>query len=753
MVIILLVTFAFLFSFSTFISQGFSQISEDSITIYSDFEMIEFGETQGELINMSSIEYTFPLDSGEIGEMELNFTDIQYNREVFPVEDTVTISSKQLQKNVAKGYAVQINITEPTEIYGANIYGVEINPATTTTIMVQILGYDNISDQPNATIFASTSVNMTNQTGWHIHQFSAPVLLQQGYYYLVLNGTEMGPPEQANYWWGLNNLNPNNPNLITWVHFGGIWINNATGEPFLYKLDQKILAEFYPSDINLTAEINDINFPISNGIDPGTGRLSINSTVSIPDSTISISIDSNTSYGLIFNVSFHFCMHNHLTTQGSALISASLENQWTIMPIFQRKFNNYSVEFNYPDSWQNISVFRRIGLPWIKINSEIVLFEINKTIYIPNSTLQDGAEWMITATSPNIDYSLNFPITNWNPGQELQFSVESPISSGNQTFVLINPLGFVDYWEVMEISTEETMFSYVLPSNSVEGTYIAKLYWNNGSDAGFQSQEIQVEIPPVPFTINPLTVALIVLLVVGISASGVVLFVVGRNYRRKIIERQEKIYTNCIDIMNLDYLMVTDKNSGLNVYTQNFSGKEIDAALISGFLQAIHSFGIEMMKVEDRSQTIKLEYKDSIVLMSEFVNLRLILLMKESPSRNFLFSLEDLAYDIYKDYGGSIDSFNGDVNPFRGIENLLKKHLNITFISPLKIAKIEKLEKVRIGQSDRELINQVVKLMKTENQDHFFIRDLLPTKECSPKDIEAVLKLFDKNVFQVIEKK
>jgi hypothetical protein len=712
--------------------------------------MIEFGETQGELVNVSKVEYSFPSDSGEIGEIELNFTDIQYNRDIFAVEDTVTISSKQLQKNVAKGYAVQINITEPTEIYGAQIYGVEINPATTTTIMVQILGYDNISDQPNATIFASTSVNMTNQTKWHSHQFSTPVLLQQGYYYLVLNGTEMGPPEQANYWWGLNNLDPNNPNLQVWEHFGGIWINNATGEPFLYKLDQKILTEFYPSDINLTAQIDDISYPILNGIDVGMGTLSVNSTVDLPDNTITIPIVSNTSVDLIFNTSFHFCLHNHLTTQGEAELSALSENKWTLRPIFQRKFNNFSVEFNYPDSWQNISIFRKIGLSWNKVNSEIILDEINKSIFIPNGTLLNGAEWRITATSPKIGYSLNFPITDWNPGQEVQFSVESPVSSGNLTFVLIDPLGFIEYSEVIEISAEESIFSYLLPSNSIEGTYIAKVYWYNETDAGFQSQEFQVVIPPVPLTISPQTLALIISLVIGISASGVALFVVGRNYRRKIIEKKEKIYTNCIDILNLDYFMVTDKNSGLNVYTQNFSGKEVDAALISGFLQAIHSFGIEMMKVEDRSQTIKLEYKDSIVLMSEFVNLRLILLMKEAPSRTFLFSLEDLAYDIFKNYGDKIDSFNGDVNPFKEIEKLLKLHLNITFISPLKIAKIEKLSKIRINQNERLLINQAVNLMKTKYKDHFFIKELLPGQECSPKDIEDVLDLINKKIFQLL---
>jgi hypothetical protein len=196
--------------------------------------------------------------------------------------------------------------------------------------------------------------------------------------------------------------------------------------------------------------------------------------------------------------------------------------------------------------------------------------------------------------------------------------------------------------------------------------------------------------------------------------------------------------------------MVTDKRSGLNVYTQNFIDKEIDASLISGFLQAIHSFGIELIKVEDQSQIIKLEYKDSIVLMSEFVNVRLILIMKERPSRFFLYSIEDLTYQIYKNYGNMISSFNGDIKQFQSIEELLKKNLNLTFIYPLKIAPIEKLEKIRITQNERIYINKAVSWMKTNNQDHFLIRSLLNGKECNPKDVELILNLLEKNIFQLI---
>ena len=743
----LIIIFTFTLSFTTYISLSFSQINEDSIAIHSDFNILEFGETQGEMINVSSIEYSFPSDSWDITEIELNFSDIRYRREIFEVEDEILSHSKLLDKQ-EKGYAVQINITEPTEIYAVHIYGDETRSAT-ADIYIQIVGYDSISDQPNTTIFGSMLINMTNQTSWHIQEFSSPILLAKGYYYLIMNGTEMTPSDPAKYYWELNDINPNNPSFYTWEFIGGGWLNNVTGEPFLYKLDQKVLSEFYPSEINLTANIDENSYSISNGFDVGMGKLNINSTISLQESDFNISIRSNGSFSLTFNVSYYFQLQNSFTTQGSCLIG-DLENEWTLTPNIQRSFPIYSVQFNYPSSWQNLSVFRRIGTGWVKINSEIILDEINQTIYLPNSTILNGAEWRFTATSPNVDFSLNFPSANWNPEQELQFSVQTPISNGNLTFVLINPLGFVEHSEVKEISTEETLFSYLIPSNSREGTYIAKIYWNNGPDAGVQSQEFQIVSPPVPFAIDPLTLTLIISLIIGISVFGGIIFIAVRNFRRKILEREENIYKNCIDILNLDYIMVTDKNSGLNVYTQNYSGKEIDATLISGFLQAIHSFGIEMMKVEDRSQTIKLEYKNSIILMSEFVNLRLILLMKESPSKNFLFSLEDLAYDIYKNFGKDIDSFNGDVNPFRGIEELLKQHLNISFISPLKIAKIEKLQKVRIHQSERLLINQAVTLMKTQNQDHFFIRNLISRKECSPKVIESILNLIDKKIFHSI---
>jgi hypothetical protein len=97
-----------------------------------------------------------------------------------------------------------------------------------------------------------------------------------------------------------------------------------------------------------------------------------------------------------------------------------------------------------------------------------------------------------------------------------------------------------------------------------------------------------------------------------------------------------------------------------------------------------------------------------------------------------------------------IESFNGDVKKYQSIEDLLKTHLNVSFIYPLAIAHVEKLEKIRITQNERSYINKAVSWMKTNNRDFFYIKSLLPGKECSPKDVEIILKLMEKNIFYLV---
>ena len=100
--------------------------------------------------------------------------------------------------------------------------------------------------------------------------------------------------------------------------------------------------------------------------------------------------------------------------------------------------------------------------------------------------------------------------------------------------------------------------------------------------------------------------------------------------------------------------IISDKNSGLDLFEQNFGGKEIDPSMLTGFLDAIRTFGIELTDSEDRSQTIKLDFKGSKVLMVEYKLFRFILIMSEVPSKIFVHSINKLVQDINANYGAKI---------------------------------------------------------------------------------------------------
>ncbi|MFX1411024.1 MAG: hypothetical protein ACFFA6_11780 [Promethearchaeota archaeon] len=708
--------------------------------------MTEYANLKDKVDNISSIE--IPLDSPkwEITDIELNFTDIEFKREIREIEGNIVGHLRELDKN-DKAYAIQINITENTDIFGVQIYGYESKLATTANLTVQINGYDSITNKPNETIYGSTLLNMSSDTKWYFQTFDVPIPLPKGYYYLVLNGTEIEITDGAKYYWGINDVNPSNPNLYSWG-YGADWINGLTGDTFLYKLDQKIAIDVFPEAINMSVEIGKNNYPITNGSIFGTGNLNLKLNLSLFNDTITIPIKNKLISDLIFNVNYSINVRNTFLSEGSLSIT-DLNNEWNILPEFSRFSSNYSVKFNYTNSWENFTIYRNIGMGWENITLDTFRDPINHFIILPNETIIEGADWIITANSPNI----NFEIINFIPetkrGELLEFNVIVPIVQGNLTYVLIKPSNISVILELNTKVTSPSMdFSWEVPLNYSEGVYTIKIYWNNETDAGVQSKEFQIIVPPVPFTIHPLTIFGIVLAVVGISAFGLISYNRIKKYRIRHIEAEQKTFSKCMDIMNLDYLIVTNKRSGLAVYEQRFTSKELNGTLISGFLQAISSFGIELMKVENQSQTIKLEYKNSIILMSEFVNLRLILIMKENPSRYFLFSIEDLAYDIYKNYGTLIDQFNGDVQQFKGIEDLLIKYLNISLIYPQKLVNIEKLEKIRTSPTEKAMIAYVKSIMDKKNIKTFYIKDIIWEKTFNPKDIKILLKLIEKNIIQ-----
>ncbi len=228
----------------------------------------------------------------------------------------------------------------------------------------------------------------------------------------------------------------------------------------------------------------------------------------------------------------------------------------------------------------------------------------------------------------------------------------------------------------------------------------ALIFWNNDTDAGVQTQTFTISgastlIPlsdggggdggstKIVTGLDPLLVLTISLIIIIGTTGSLSSYIVYKKIKTNREEHLQKLHNKFRDILSLNYIMVLEKKSGLNVYEQFIAGKDIDPTLVSGFLEAVRSFGIELTGSHHQSQIIKLEYFDSKILMSEFKNFRLILILREVPSDDFLESIASLSYDIDHNYGKQFEKFKGKVVVFDGIKDLIEKNLNISFTSRL----------------------------------------------------------------------
>jgi len=716
-----------------------AQPNDKYLIVDKEYQLTEFSEHSGENINVDDINITMPSSAWNITSLEANFTDIKLGEEVFTVEEEST-TFKTIDKN-HDGYGVQLNITEDILLFGVYIYGyLPITPPTYSDVWVQIKGYDSDNNIPNSTQYGdSVFLNISSTPNWYLQEFPSPISLLKGQYYLVLDGTGFITSDNSKYYWFLNEYS-NHTKLHTSNLNLGVWNLEDQGSPFLHKLIQRTDRTYNPEDLNMTVGINGDIFTITNGYDPGTGTLNAKNINHFPNSTSLISqIHTNTSIDLLFNMTYNATYKKLLNTSGSVRIEENKDNLWSVSPIINRIFENHTLYFNYYDAWNGIRIIRNSQ----DITSQVVINETFHYLLLPNETILDDATWLIQANSSSISFNLVLPRLEFRAGQELKFSLEEPALNGQYTFILYDSLGYEleDSLQLKQIPGDTLIFSYNLSSISNEGTYKAFIYWNDRYNAGVVIQEFNIIIPEVfdpTFLIGTIIISVVSIL------SGIIIYVSFKKTHEKLNLRKEVIIQKWKDVTNLQYFMLIEKSGSLNVFEQVFTNRSIDPTLITGFLSAIRSFGIELTNSEDKTQTIKLEYKDSKILMAEFKHFRLIFIMGDIPSQYFLQSLADLSTEIEEKYGTMLENFAGNTKPFASVEDLLKKHLKTSILYPLKIS--EK-KGIKITPTEKTVILKASDILTKQKKDYFYTTFLLSEREVDSREIDAIVSLIDKGIF------
>ncbi|MFW9938849.1 MAG: hypothetical protein ACFFD5_14470 [Candidatus Thorarchaeota archaeon] len=744
---LLIILFLFLnfIGISSTIKISYAQESGKSIIFNNYFPMYEFGEIIDTQENITSINLPLPDSTWNVTNININFTNIRLESEVVNGEDVIPDEQTfgHIYYNTPSkrryGLGVQVNLTEPTIIYGVYIYGYKTQ-ATTEAIQVEIRGYDDISNKPNSTIYHTQELNISDSVIWHIQNFSTPVSLPKGQFYLVLNGLGISS-SSSDFYWAYNGVNPTNPSLYTSEYINS-WSSGAQNRPYLYKLIQKVDRIYYPEDINMSLGLNGDFYNVSNTSIIGEGNLTANDLNFSSNSTVlNIPVYNDLSIRLNYSMSYNVTAYNIFNNQASVKVEEGQGCQWDIIPEIIRSTSVYSLKFYYPQNWYNL-ILERDG---IDISSQV---EINQTfhyLFIPNDVITETNNWRILANSLNCEINLNVPLTHYEVGQQLRIYLSGTVIPGIYTFQLFDPYGLhLEYNISKIIPPDDNLFSYDIPTNIIKGDYTAYLYFFNGTHAGVKTQIFKITIP---FTINPVFLIFIFVLAGSIIAISTISFTSIKKLKKKRELHRKTIYDQCNDLLNIQYIMISDKKSALNIYEQSFIGKVLDTTLISGFLEAIRTFGIELTDSDDQTQTIKLEYKKSKILMAEFKHFRIILIMNDSPSHMFLDSIRALAIEIGEKYDKYLENFKGDVRPFKDLELLIKKNLKTSFLYPLKILKTGT---IKITPLEKEIIQKAEKLIKRNGSQYFYVSKLFKENQFDSKEIETIFNLIDKKIFEPV---
>jgi hypothetical protein len=722
--------------------------SSNSLLIPLNYQIFEFSDKKGEINNISSIDIDLPSSTWTITDIEMNFTNLEYfEPDIKTIEDTPIKDDLFLDKHNVEGLGVQIKLNDTTTISGVYLYVKTLLPHTLDEIGVQIRGYNSSINAPNITIYGGVDLNFTIADGWNYQNFPSPINLSKGNYFLVMEGSVHAAGE---YHWYYNDLNPNNPDLYISENNGFGWGNGTQGSPFLYKLVQEIKKkDVYPEEVNMTAEINGDYHKILNGAHGGSGYLILSAIEFSPNNEILHILIKNNRF--LFTLSYYLKLKNQFLSNAFVSITENEDNFWKIIPHLNRCNYNYSVKIELPNNWYNVSVFKDD----IDITaSESILINGN-SLYILNDTINDDANWEITANSPKIDFTIDLSRgTEFQLGQELVFSAIAPIREGNFTFILYNKFGAELGKTIIPVTSDETLYSFNISSTASLGNWTVYIYWNSYNDASIKSQVFTiVPAPPSPeATKAPPDIILILTLAIiigGVSVGGS--FTAYQTIKRQKRKNEIKLKTlsnKFKDILSLNYLMISDIKSGVNVYEQIFARKTIDPSLISGFLDAIRNFGVELTGSYRKSETLTLDYEDSIILMYEAEDFRLIIVMSDKPSDEFINSITNLARDIEERYGDMLRKFKGGVvTQFAGISELIELHLNVSFTSALKIV-INK--KVNLNAIEKSVIQKASEIMEQTNLNYFYTTFLMTDQKFDPEMTKTIFNLINKKVFQPI---
>ena len=241
------------------------------------------------------------------------------------------------------------------------------------------------------------------------------------------------------------------------------------------------------------------------------------------------------------------------------------------------------------------------------------------------------------------------------------------------------------------------------------------------------------------------------------------------SYERRLQMERELIWRKFLDVLNIRHVIIMDKESGLTLLNYPVSGEEIDADLLSGFIQAnitfseSHKSSYKNLDSSRNHKFYEFQYQDFNILLRDGEFIRLCLMLDRKASDNMRAQVLDFIPEFEEIFNQELLNFrNAGLFYFKNMLDYIVDLFEIKLVFPMVLAHsiapkdLESINQIQIQKAIfnlanelliskrfffiNNLLNRVKKIVNLEANDILYqIYQLVENKIIIPTNLEAAV--------------
>ena len=202
---------------------------------------------------------------------------------------------------------------------------------------------------------------------------------------------------------------------------------------------------------------------------------------------------------------------------------------------------------------------------------------------------------------------------------------------------------------------------------------------------------------------------------------------------RRIQMERELIWRKFLDVLNIRHIIIMDKESGLTLLNYPVSGEEIDADLLSGFIQAnitfseSHTSSYQNSQLSTNHKFYEFQYQNFNILLRDGEFIRLCLMLDHKASENMRAQVLQFIPDFEEIFSKELLNFrSAGMFYFKNMIEYIVDVFEVELVFPMTLAHSitpNVLKSIDENQIQKAVVNIVKELLISKQ--FFFINNLL----------------------------